>query len=71
MPSTQDAFLGKARHRGNGEAGSISGRRGIGNVRQFGAEINLKRIDGVHWHVEYSGREDPPIYPFSMLGEVV
>jgi hypothetical protein len=50
MPITKYPFLGiyPPFHRGDGEAGSISGRRGIGNVRRFEAEIDLRKIGGVH-----------------------
>jgi len=51
MQVTADPFLGihSARPRGDGEAGSISGRFGVGIVRRFRAEINLKKAHGVHW----------------------
>jgi hypothetical protein len=51
MPSPKDAFLGihPLRHRGDDEAGEISGRGIIGLVQRFGREINLAEIDGVHW----------------------
>jgi hypothetical protein len=50
MPSTKHPFLGiyPTFDCGDGEAGSISGHRGIGNVRRFEAEVNLRKLDGVH-----------------------
>ena len=62
MPITEHPFLGirSARHRGNGEAWSLSGCRGMRIVQRFEAEINLKRTDGVHWESDqHSYLRDP------------
>jgi hypothetical protein len=51
VPIEKDALLRihPTCHCGGDEARAISGRRGIRNVQRFRAEIDLGKIDGVHW----------------------
>jgi hypothetical protein len=63
MPITKDAFLGihPACHCGYDEAGGLSGHGGLGNVRRFEAEIDLRKFDGVHWEAVGESLAPPTI----------